>query len=87
MTSRKSPSPKVKVKKLKPKLREKICVVVSDDVIIYDYNIFKLESLIEESEYIDPDHPDLYVLKLILSCYRKGDCYIDWVEGYPMIEL
>jgi len=85
--SKKEQSPKAKVRKLKPKLKEKICVVVSDDVIIYDYTIYKLEGLIKESQDIDPDHPDLYVLKMILSCYVQGDCHIDWDEGYPMIDF
>ena len=87
MTSKKNQSPKAKARKLKPKLKEKICVVVSDDVTIYDYTIFKLERLIAESEQVDPGHPDLYILKMILSCYLQGDCHIDWEEGYPMIEL
>ena len=83
MMSQKKP----KARKEKLKHREKICVVVSDDVTIYDYTIFKLERLITESEQVDPGHPDLYILKMILSCYLQGDCHIDWEEGYPMIEL
>ena len=87
MTSKKNQSQKAKARNPKPSLKEKISVVVSDDVTIYDYTIFKLERLISESELVDPDHPDIYVLKMILSSYQQGDCWIDWEEGYPMIDF
>ena len=78
---------KPKVKKPKPKHRKKIRVDSSNDVIIYDYSIYKIQQLIDETSKIDPDHPDIYVLQVILEYYLRNNCWIEWVEGYPMIEL
>ena len=59
----------------------------SDGARIYDFNIYKLEHMIDHLCRVDIEHPDIYVLFQVLDMYLSGEVVVKWVEGYPMVEI
>lgn len=59
---------------------------VVSNTTIYDFTIYRLERMIDNSweGLVDDGESDAYVLAEILEAYLEGMVSIEWNEGFPM---
>ena len=55
--------------------------------VVFDFNIYKLNNLIQELDDEYYYHPDVDALSMILDMYVRGEIDITWVERYPMPDI
>ena len=55
--------------------------------VVYDFTIYKLNKMIDELKVHYEEHPDMYILDMMLDAYVEGSLAIYWVGGYPMANL
>ena len=51
---------------------------------VYDFTIYKLESLLYDLYMKSADDLDYYIFLNILDMYEHGEVEVEWIEGYPM---
>ena len=65
--------------------RQKKCC--EGEACIYDFNIYKINQMIDEIEVMYGYHPDVDALALILDMYRQKEIDILWKSGLPMPKI
>ena len=62
-------------------------ISLSSGTEIHDFTVYKIKSMIDNlsEEYVE--HPDIYALKNILHYYLNDEIIINWVGGYPMVDI
>ena len=63
------------------------CISLSSGTEVHDFTVYKISKMIDSlsKEYIE--HPDIYALENILQYYLNGEIIINWVGGYPMVDV
>ena len=63
------------------------CISLSSGTEVHDFTVYKINNMIDSlsEEYIE--HPDIYALENILEYYLNGEIIINWVGGYPMVDV
>ena len=53
-------------------------------VDVYDFTIYKLESMLADMLERPVDDLDYYIFLNILDMYEHGEIEVEWIQGYPM---